>query len=45
MMVGLWDVFGTNRDDRELGFCPILENTDVLFRSNPEDKEVSCADL
>ena len=45
LRLGLSAVFFTNSEDRELGFCPILENMDMLFCSNPEEKEVFCSDL
>ena len=42
---GLWAVFCSHREDRRLVFCLILEYTDELFCSNPENNEVFCSVL
>ena len=36
-------MFCTNREEREMGFCPSLEYRELVFRSNLENREVFCS--
>ena len=36
-------VFSTNREDREIGFCPSLEYRELVFLSNLENRALVCS--